>query len=74
VKAARERGVRFGRRPKLTKDQLAEARETIDAGKHSREHIAVPFNVGRRTLYRALCRVSIVLYYARGTENDGDLG
>jgi DNA invertase Pin-like site-specific DNA recombinase len=50
----KRRGVKFGRRRKLTKEQLDEARQMIDAGKHSREHIATLFNVDRTTLYRAL--------------------
>jgi DNA invertase Pin-like site-specific DNA recombinase len=53
VKAAQKRGVKFGRKPKLTRQQIDHARELIDAGK-DRQKVAALFKVGRKTLYRAL--------------------
>jgi DNA invertase Pin-like site-specific DNA recombinase len=52
--AAKARGVRFGRKPKLSEEQIIHARKLIKAGKHSRADIARFFNAGRKTLYRAL--------------------
>jgi DNA invertase Pin-like site-specific DNA recombinase len=54
VKAARRRGVKFGRKPKLTPEQLNHARALIDKGDHVRQGIADLFNVSSTTLYRAL--------------------
>jgi len=54
VKAAKARGVKFGRKPKMTPEQITHARKLIDAGEHSRDEVAALFNVGRKTLYRAL--------------------
>jgi DNA invertase Pin-like site-specific DNA recombinase len=54
VKAAKARGVKFGRRPKLSPEQIDHARKLIDTEEHSRDEIAALFNVGRKTLYRAL--------------------
>jgi DNA invertase Pin-like site-specific DNA recombinase len=53
VKAARGRGVKFGRKPKLSTQQITHARKLIDAGER-REDVATLFNVDRTTLYRAL--------------------
>jgi len=53
VKAARGRGVKFGRKPKLSPPQLALARKMIDAGER-RDEVAALLNVNRTTLYRAL--------------------
>jgi DNA invertase Pin-like site-specific DNA recombinase len=52
--AAKARGVKFGRKPKLSEEQIIHARKLIKAGKHSRADIARLFNIGRKTLYRAL--------------------
>ena len=54
VTAARARGVRFGRRPKLSRQQIDHARKLINAGEHSRTDVAALFGVGRKTLWRAL--------------------
>jgi DNA invertase Pin-like site-specific DNA recombinase len=54
VKAAKRRGVKFGRKPKLTLQQLDHARELIDEGDRDRQKIADLFKVSRTTLYRAL--------------------
>jgi DNA invertase Pin-like site-specific DNA recombinase len=53
VKAAKRRGVKFGRKPKLTTQQIEHARELIDSD-HDRQGIADLFKVSRTTLYRAL--------------------
>ena len=52
VKAARARGVKFGRKPKLGPQQIEHARELL--GQKSREEVAALFKVDRSTLYRAL--------------------
>jgi DNA invertase Pin-like site-specific DNA recombinase len=54
VKAAQRRGVKFGRKRKLTPDQLDHARKLIDEGEHDRQGVADLFKVSRTTLYRAL--------------------
>jgi DNA invertase Pin-like site-specific DNA recombinase len=54
VKAAKHRGVKSGRKRKLTPEQIAHARELIAAGKHGRNDVAALFSVNRSTLYRAL--------------------
>ena len=51
--AARERGVKFGARPKLTDRQIQEARAQIEAGR-SIAAVARQFKIHRSTLYRAL--------------------
>jgi DNA invertase Pin-like site-specific DNA recombinase len=53
VKAARARGVKFGRKPKLTAQKLQQARKLIAAGERP-EDVAATFEVGRSTLYREL--------------------
>jgi DNA invertase Pin-like site-specific DNA recombinase len=53
VKAARARGVKFGRKPKLRPQQINHARKLIDGGER-REDVAALLNVDRTTLYRAL--------------------
>ena len=55
VKAAKKRGVRFGRTPKLTPTQITHAREQIEKGK-SVDEVAALLRVGRSTLYRAFER------------------
>jgi DNA invertase Pin-like site-specific DNA recombinase len=53
VKAAKGRGVKFGRKPKLSPEQIEHARDQIQKGKR-REEVAALLNVDRTTLYRAL--------------------
>jgi DNA invertase Pin-like site-specific DNA recombinase len=53
VKAAKRRGVKFGRKRKLTRQQLAHAVRLIAEGQR-REDVAALLNVNRTTLYRAL--------------------
>ena len=55
MKAAKGRGVKFGRKRKLTPQQIDEARKLLAKKKPpSREYVADLFNVNRTTLYRAL--------------------
>jgi DNA invertase Pin-like site-specific DNA recombinase len=53
VNAAQRRGVKFGRKPSLTPQQINHARKLIDKGE-ARQYVANLLNVGRSTLYRAL--------------------
>jgi DNA invertase Pin-like site-specific DNA recombinase len=53
VKDAQRGGVRFGRKPKLTRQQIDHARKLIEKG-DDRQYVADILNVGRSTLYRAL--------------------
>jgi DNA invertase Pin-like site-specific DNA recombinase len=53
VKDAKRRGVKFGRKPKLSVQQIDHARKLIDAGER-REDVAALLNVDRTTLYRAM--------------------
>jgi DNA invertase Pin-like site-specific DNA recombinase len=53
VKTAQRRGVKFGRKVKLTREQIDHARKLIDNGE-AREYVADLLNMGRSTLYRAL--------------------
>jgi len=56
VKAAQRRGVKFGRKPKLSAPQIAQARRQIEDGQRVQD-VAAALNVGRVTLYRALQRI-----------------
>jgi len=53
VKAAQKRGVKFGRKPKLSPAQVKHAGEQIEGGKSVQE-VAELLNVSRVTLWRAL--------------------
>jgi DNA invertase Pin-like site-specific DNA recombinase len=55
VKAARRRGVKFGRKPKLTPDRLSQARKLIEQGTTPTQP-AMMIGVSRATVYRALQR------------------
>ena len=52
--AAKARGVKFGRKPTMTPQQIAHARRLAAAGEHGREQIAALLKTSRSTLYRAL--------------------
>ena len=57
VAAARSRGVKFGRKPKLTYGQAAMAKELIegkDGNPRTRKEVAMSFGVSQPTLRRAL--------------------
>ena len=51
--AAKARGVKFGRRPKLKPYQVEKIRKRIKSGEAPGD-VADSFNIGRSTLYRAL--------------------
>ena len=53
VEAARSRGVKFGRKRRLTPQKVAQARKLIDQGERPTD-VAESFGVGRSTLYREL--------------------
>lgn len=53
VKAAQRRGVQFGRKPKMTRQQIDHARQLIEQG-DDRQKVADLFKVSRKTLYRVL--------------------
>ena len=55
VKAARARGVKFGREPSFLASRLDYARKLIDDGQR-REDVAALLNADRTTLHRALAR------------------
>jgi DNA invertase Pin-like site-specific DNA recombinase len=46
--------MKFGRKVKLTQEQIDHARELLDKGESPRQYVADLLNVGRSTLYRAL--------------------
>jgi DNA invertase Pin-like site-specific DNA recombinase len=56
MKEARRRGVKFGRKKKLTAAQIGKARKLVESGERV-EDVATLWNVGRTTLYRALAAV-----------------
>jgi len=53
AKTAQRRGVKFGRKVKLTPEQIDHVPKLIDKGE-ARQYVADLLNVGRSTLYRAL--------------------
>jgi DNA invertase Pin-like site-specific DNA recombinase len=53
VKAAQRRGMKSGRKAKLSPEQIDHARKLIDKGE-ARQYVADLPNVGRSPLYRAL--------------------
>jgi Enterobacteriaceae phage serine recombinase len=53
VKAANKRGAKFGRKPKLTRQQINQAVKLISQGERPAD-VVVSFHVGRITLYQAL--------------------
>lgn len=56
IKAAKKRGVRFGRPPALTAEQIAHAAQLVDDGGKSVAEAADLLGVHRATLHRALSR------------------
>jgi DNA invertase Pin-like site-specific DNA recombinase len=55
VKAARVRGVKFGRKPKLTRQQVLQAIKLMNSGEGA-EDVAIGFHVSKATLYRELAK------------------
>lgn len=60
VKAAQKRGVKFGRKLKLTPDRLAQAQRLIQRGTTPTEAARI-MGVGRSTLYDALQRDEVLM-------------
>jgi DNA invertase Pin-like site-specific DNA recombinase len=55
VKAARARGVKFGRKPKLTRQQVLQAVKLI-AAEEAPAEVAAGFHISKATLYRELAK------------------
>jgi DNA invertase Pin-like site-specific DNA recombinase len=55
VKAARARGVKFGRKPKLTRQQVLQAVKLL-AAEEAPGEVAAAFRVSKATLYRELAK------------------
>ena len=53
VAAAQRRGVKFGRKPKLSHQQVEHARKLLEQGE-APQTVAASFGIGRSTLYRRL--------------------
>ena len=53
VSAAKKRGVKFGRKPKLTRQQIDHARKLIEQGEAVGD-VATTLSVSRATVYRAI--------------------
>lgn len=56
--AAQERGVKMGRKPLLSGEQIAHARKLLEQGEHHNK-VARTLNVSRRTLYRVLAATEV---------------
>lgn len=54
LQAARDRGKRLGRKPKMTPEQIIEARSLMQSGRMKAEAIAERYGVGRATVFRNL--------------------
>lgn len=54
--AARARGRKGGRRPKMSENRVRQARAMYDTGEYTVQEIADTFNVSRQTIYRHLER------------------
>ena len=52
IAKAKERGVRFGRPPKLTDKQLQELKAEFDAGKTGKSQLANKYGISRASMYR----------------------
>ena len=57
IAQAQRRGVKLGRKPKLSAPQIAHARQLIEDGQRVQDVVA-PLSVGHVTLYRALQRLA----------------
>ncbi|MEH6357451.1 MAG: recombinase family protein [Pseudomonadales bacterium] len=49
---AKEKGVQFGRRPKLSEDKIRQLRDDYQSGELSRAELARKYGISRATLYR----------------------
>lgn len=54
LRAAKSRGIKIGRRPRLSREQAMEAKQIIDQTGNRREDVAERFDVSRMTLDRAI--------------------
>ena len=61
VVAARARGVKFGRKRKLTRQQVSQAMKLIVHGEERPDDVAASFHVSRSTLYREIAANSLAL-------------
>lgn len=52
IAKAKDKGVKFGRRPKLTAKQLADLKAEFEAGKLDRGELAEKYGISRPSLYR----------------------
>ncbi|MPT47975.1 MAG: recombinase family protein [Sphingobium sp.] len=52
LQAAKARGQRLGRPPKMTQEQVAEARRLVASGQMKAEAVAARYGVGRATMFR----------------------
>jgi len=53
---AKERGVKFGRRPKLSDEQLVELKAEFEAGIISEAALATKYGISRPSLYRLVVK------------------
>jgi DNA invertase Pin-like site-specific DNA recombinase len=70
MKAARARGIKVGAKPKLSDQEIAQAKALLEEG-HSRENVADYLKVSRSTLYRTLlAREALSMSEANGRAFD----
>lgn len=55
IQQAKDRGVRFGSKPKLTDEQVAELRQRRQSGELIRE-LMTDYGISKATVYRYLCK------------------
>lgn len=59
LQAARDRGVRLGRKPKMSPEQIIEARSLMTSGRMKAEAVAARYGVGRATVFRHFQSLSL---------------
>ena len=52
IKKARERGVKFGRTAKLSKEQLAQLQQEFNTGELGKGDLAIKYGISRASVYR----------------------
>lgn len=55
IKKAKEKGIRFGRKPGLTQDQVTELRQRRDAGEFIR-NLMQDYGLGKTAIYKYLAQ------------------
>ena len=70
--AAKKRGVKFGRKPELSPQQVTHARKLIESGE-SPAHVAKLLNVARSTLYTPYFFLSYFLFMRIPGPNSSDI-